>query len=118
MKNFFVRFTGHINERIRPELFPKEVWVDYTLEDITDEQLKKFVGDRMTDFIRQQGMVVHKKQFEIIDDNTLTFDKKMFVPMTMISYMDLVVGIVHEQIPQEISEGKAALPDGGTAPVQ
>ena len=117
-RNFLVRFTGHINERIRPENFPKEVFVDYTLEDFADEHVKKFVGDRMTDFIRQQGMVVHKNQFEVIDENTLRFDKKMFVPMTMFSYLDMQVSIIQDQMPQEMTEGKAALPDGSTVPVQ
>jgi hypothetical protein len=117
-KNFHVRFVGHINEHIRPENFPKEVFVDYTLEDFSDEQLKKFVGDRMTDFIRQQGMVVHKKPFEILDETLLTFDKKIYVPFTMIAWMDLQVSFIQDQLPQEMEDGKATLPDGSQRPIQ
>ena len=115
--NFLVRFTGHLNERIRPEGFPREIWVEY-IEELSDENLKLFVQTRLGDFVRQQGMVVPKKQKEMEDETKLTFDKKMFVPMGMIAFIDVQIAMIVVPLPQEVIDGKVQLGEGNTAPLQ
>lgn len=117
-KNFFIRFTGHINERIRPEEFPKEIYVDYIVQDVSDEQVKNLVQMYMEQFVKQNGMVVKRNHSEMEDETTLVFDKKMYVPMPIIAFITAEVSILADLMPQEISDGKVQLGDGKEMPLQ
>lgn len=117
-KNFFVRFIGHVNERIRPEGFPREIYVDYVLQEVTDEQLKNMVQAYMDQFVKQNGMVAKINHSETEDETRLSFNKKMFVPMFMIAFIDISVSIIADLLPQEVTEGKVQLGEGKEIPLQ
>ncbi len=118
MKNFFLRFTGHVNERIRPEGFPKEVYVDYVLQDCPDEQLKSLIQVYLDQFVKQNGMVVNRKQAEMEDQSKLVFNQKMYVPMYMIAFITVGASIIADLLPQEVTDGKVQLGDGKEMPLQ
>jgi hypothetical protein len=106
MPNYFVRFTAHIDERKRPEGFPHEVYVDQTYENVEGgaQQIRQIANQRFLELAMANGLVVLKKQGETLEQELVTFDKRIYVPWHMITYM-------HMQVNQLVEEQNVKAPD-------
>lgn len=88
MPNYFVVFTAHIDERKRPEGFPKEVYVKEQYNDCQSaDHIKVIVNDRFIKLVTSAGLVVLKNPDEPLEENIFTFDKRVFVPWHMITHL-------------------------------
>lgn len=101
MPNYFVRFTAHIDERKRPEGFPREVYVDQTYENVEGaQQIRNIANQRFLELAMANGIVTLKKQGETLDQELVTFDKRVYVPWHMITYMHMQVNQLVEPSPK------------------
>jgi hypothetical protein len=90
--SYFVDFTAFIDERKRPEGFPKAIHIKDAYNNIESlEHLQYKVNERFVKLISGTGLVVLKDEDEIIDEGKITFDKRIYVPWHMITYMKLDV---------------------------
>jgi hypothetical protein len=86
MPDYYVEFEAHIDERKRPEGFPKSVFVKEQYHSIeNDEQLKQIFNDRVKTIVTNPGIVVYPDN-EIIDGTALKFDQRIYVPWHMITH--------------------------------
>ena|SRR5271166_3021648 len=92
MPNYFVRFTAHIDERKRPENFPKEIYIDETYENVEGgaQQIRQIANQRFLQLAMANGLVSLKKQ-ETMEQELVTFDKRVYVPWHMITHMHMKV---------------------------
>jgi hypothetical protein len=96
--SYFVDFTGYIDERKRPEGFPKQVHVKDVYDSIESIiHLQAVVNTRFIDLIKAAGLVVLKDEDEPIETGHITFDKRIFVPWHMITHMTLDVKHIPNQ---------------------
>lgn len=87
MQDFFVQFTAHIDERKRPENFPKQIYIRETYGNVQNvEQLATFLNKRFESLIKDPGLVVFKDIDDTIDSTAISFDKRVFVPWHMITH--------------------------------
>ena len=92
MPNYFVRFTAHIDERKRPEGFPHEVYVDQTYENVEGaQQIREIANQRFLQLVSSPGLVVLVSPTETLDQNLVTFDKRVFVPWHMLTHFHMNV---------------------------
>jgi hypothetical protein len=91
---YFVNFVGFIDERKRPEGFPRKINDKQVFEVESLQHLQSMVNDRFIKLVSQSGLVVMKDDTEIQDENKLTFDKRVFVPWHMITHMVLEVNMM------------------------
>ena len=111
--SYYVEFTAFINERIRPEGFPREVKVQETFENIENTAHLQFkVNERFIQLVTSAGLIILKNPTDILDSNIITFDKRWFVPWHMITHMGLRV----ERMPQVISTPQDSLVPHDPAP--
>ena len=85
--DYFVQYVGHVNERLRPEYFPKLVYVNVIFQVANKEELQKNVNQFAAGFIAQQAMIVFKDP-ESVQGRELDLEKRMIVPMGMLSHID------------------------------
>lgn len=97
MSDYVVTYTFHIDERKRPENFPREVFVidHYTNVQTEVEMAMKF-NERFEKLARAPGVVVFLEQN--IDASKLNFKDRKFVPWHMITYTEGEVALI---IPKE-----------------
>lgn len=94
ISTYFVNFIASIDERKRPENFPRQVY-DRKVFEVEDlQQLQAMVNRRFIELVSSSGMVVFKDETAIHDENKLTFDKRVFVPWHMITHMVLEVNMM------------------------
>lgn len=90
--SYFVKFTGYIDELRRPENFPHEVHVTEVYNEVESLQHLQFlVNDRFIKLATSAGLVVLKNEDEPSEEGKLTFDKRIFIPWHMITYMTMDV---------------------------
>ena len=90
--SYFVDFTAFIDERKRPEGFPKAIHIKDAYNNIESlEHLQYKVNERFVKLISGTGLVVLKDEDEVIDEGKITFDKRIYVPWHMITHMTLDV---------------------------
>lgn len=116
MPSFFVHFIAHIDERKRPEGFPKEVYVDDTYGVENNEQLGKIVNRRFVELVSSSGLVVMKKYDETIDQSILSFDKRIFVPWHMITHLEVSVRQLVEPPPPTSQDALIPEPEDESEP--
>lgn len=102
--DYLVRYTAHINERIRPEGFPKKVLVNVVLSASDREQLNTHINNFAGGFIAQQAVVALKDPLAV-QARELDLEKRMIVPFAMISHIDCEVFPVTGQVPV-VNNGK------------
>ena len=89
---YFVDFTAYVDERKRPEGFPREVHVQETHENIEDTlHLQMVVNDRFVKLVTSSGLVVLKDPDAVITSGVITFDKRRFVPWHLLTHMEVTV---------------------------
>lgn len=91
--SYYVVFTAYIDERKRPENFPREVHIKDVYDRVESvEHLQFLVNDRFTKLVLSAGLVVFKNEDEPEPEHgKITFDKRIFVPWHMITHMKLDV---------------------------
>ena|SRR5579863_10530655 len=99
MSSYVVEFTAHIDERKRPEGFPRSVQVIESYDEVqSTEHLKAIVNSRVTSLAMAPGLVVFKNPTEIIDTGTISFNKRRFIPWHMITHLEMRVELIPEPI--------------------
>ena len=94
--SYFVDFTAHIDERRRPENFPRQIH-DKKLWDKIESipHLQHLVNERFIQLVSSAGMVVLKDEDEPLIDGAITFDRRVFVPWHLITHMTVDVKLVN-----------------------
>lgn len=100
---YLVMFIGHIDERKRPEFFPKEVIDIKTFDVRNKEELIMTVNNYSNAYLVKQAMAVKQDPTSIEDTGSLQTDR-MLVPLHMITHITFVV---KEIIPGEVLRGLA-----------
>jgi hypothetical protein len=100
---YFVEFTAYVNERIRPEGFPREVKLQDTFLNVeSTEHLQYLVNDRFVKLVTSAGLVVLKDPDAITTIGVITFDKRRFIPWHMLTHMEVKVVLIPAQVrPQD-----------------
>lgn len=99
MSSYVVRFTGYIDERKRPENFPKTVEIIESYGHIeSTEQLKMLVNNRVTDLAMAPGLIALKNPTNMIDASHIAFNKRRFIPWHMITHLEMQVELIPEPI--------------------
>jgi hypothetical protein len=97
MSQYFADFIGYIDEQRRPENFPHEVHVHEQYGEIENiEHLKAVVNDRFVKLVTSAGLVVLKDPSEILDSVAVTFDRRRYIPWSMITHMEVKVTLIPE----------------------
>jgi hypothetical protein len=116
MPDYAIEFEGHIDERKRPEGFPRSVFVREQYQGIeTDQQLKELYNSRFLTIVKQPGFVVYLED-QIIDGTSLSFDQRVYIPWHMITHFHgnakLMTPQLENIMPQEVtlSEKEKKLP--------
>ncbi len=94
MSDYYVRFTGYIDERKRPEGFPHHVIIDesYTVEN--EAHLGQIVNERFKSLVQAPGIVVMKDANAPVEHGIMTFDRRMYVPWHMITHFDALIKLI------------------------
>jgi hypothetical protein len=88
MTDYFVDYTAFVDERKRPENFPKQVHVINILNNVqSTEQLRTFINNSFTNMVTSAGLVCMKDPNAIVEQNMVTFDKRFFVPWHMLTHL-------------------------------
>lgn len=86
MSDYYIEFEAHIDERKRPEGFPKSVFIKEQYMNVeTDEHLKQIFNDRVRVIVSNPGMVIYPDESTPIDAK-LNFDQRVYVPWHMITH--------------------------------
>lgn len=86
MADYYIEFEAHIDERKRPEGFPRSVFVkEHYMGVETDEQLKQIFNDRVRTIVTNPGIVTYPDETQHIDAK-LNFDQRVYVPWHMITH--------------------------------
>lgn len=97
MPDYFFEFIGHIDERKRPEGFPREISVKESYSQLpTDEVVKELYNQRFKTMVSNPGIVVFLDSEQTVESK-LTFDKRVFIPWHMITYFHGRVKIITPQ---------------------
>lgn len=99
--NFRTTYIGHIDERKRPEGFPKTVSCFIEVRDESIDHYKELMDGVATVFA-QQGMRVLKDANTIkhvVGNPSLDIDNQFFVPGHMITHIETVTEVI------ELEEG-------------
>ncbi len=86
MPDFHIEFQAYIDERKRPENFPKIVYVrEQYLNVESDEQLKDIFNKRARFMMQNPGLVILPDN-ETIDMSTMAFHQRTYIPWHMITH--------------------------------
>jgi hypothetical protein len=98
MADYLVKIIGHIDERKRPENFPKEIHILEAVANADKKFLVDFVQKQMKNIVYVQGMGVSRDPAAMQDPNKLDTNR-MFVPMHMLTHIDAEVTELQQEIP-------------------
>jgi hypothetical protein len=110
---YLFEFIGHIDERKRPENFPKEIFVRETYRNLADEQVKALFNDRVMTLANAPGLVIILNEDVPLDGTRPNFDQRAFVPWHMITHFHGRLHVVTEQ-PIQALPLKALVPNDST----
>lgn len=109
---YFVRFIGHINEEIRPENFPKEVYADFVWGVKDEQELRYNINEMQKVFVGQRSMIVAKNPTAIEVPGKPELDSRILIPMHMLSHISTKTKEVIGEIPIIGTDGTSQLIDG------
>jgi hypothetical protein len=102
MPDYMIEWEAHIDERKRPENFPRSVFVREHYPQVeSDEQLKQIFNARVKAMVVNPGLVVLPDD-EVLDLSKLTFDKRIYIPWHMITHFHGRVNLITPQSLPEI----------------
>jgi hypothetical protein len=109
--NYAFEFFAHIDERKRPENFPKAIRVLEQYNGLgSDDQVKELYNERVKLMLSNPGLIVYLDESAIIDTSILAFDQRVFVPWHMITYFHGRVKLLTPP-PSPAMQDNMALPD-------
>lgn len=97
--DYLVRFVCHIDLRKRPENFPKEVYSDMYVRTDNDKGLMDAINERSKVFVMQQFVVCPLIPGQIENGQIYEPDKRIMVPMHMITHISTITKRVIGDIP-------------------
>jgi hypothetical protein len=97
--DYLLEFEAHIDERKRPENFPKSVFIREQYGNIEDSQLKELYNTRVKTIVTNPGIVVFPED-ESIDASKLNFDQRIYIPWHMITHFHGRVTLMTPQLPK------------------
>ena len=103
--DYLVRFIGHINEKSRPDGFPKEVYSDLYVRAGSDAGLRKAINEQSMVFIRDNCMIVPKNPEKIEDAFRPSLDSRMIIPWHMITHLTTVTKPIVGGLPELNRDG-------------
>jgi hypothetical protein len=104
--DYVVEYSYHIDERKRPEGFPKIVYVIDHYQNIENEAaIVELYNNRFRGLAKEPGVVVFLDQNKI-DSSKVNFDSRVFVPWHMICFAHGKVTLI---IPEEPKKDDLAL---------
>ncbi len=89
--DFLVKFIGHIDESRRPEGFQRDIVAIGTYRVENNQEIANEINKELMAFIGMQGMIVQIDPSSVIDMSKLNIEGRIFVPMSMISYIKVEV---------------------------
>jgi hypothetical protein len=99
MADYKIRFVGHISEAVRPEGFPREIYYDLLFREQDDGiTVRDITNQQMAYWVKIQGMTVLKDHTPKLSND---IDVTMFVPMSMISFIDTQTSRLAAPIPNK-----------------
>ena len=89
MASYTAKFIAHIDERKRPENFPKQVFCIGTYRADNNGQLAEQINSEMTTIIQNQGMMISTDPEQVVDLTNVLVNLKnrIFIPIHMITYI-------------------------------
>jgi hypothetical protein len=115
--DYMVRFIGHVDERKRPENFPREIYSDLIVRVRDEKDLKSSINAQSVIFITSQCMIVPKDPDAIQDTSKPVHDTRMIVPLHMLTHISTITTRILGEIPEINLEGYLQMPDGTKAQV-
>lgn len=108
---YLITFVFHIDERKRPENFPKELRDLVMITSDSKQGLVNAINTESVKYIRMQGVSVRKDPYAAEDPNKLDTER-MFVPLHMITHFEAEVKTITGEPAVIDSTGLASLPSG------
>ena len=112
--DFLVTFIFHIDERKRPEGFPRQVRDLVMINSDSKQGLVTAVNTESLKYIRMQGVSVRKDPYAAEDPNKLDTER-MFVPLHMITHFEADVKTITGEPAVVDQTGLASFPSGKEA---
>jgi hypothetical protein len=109
--DFLITFTGHIDERKRPENFPHKIYDLLLIAADNKDGVVKAINDYSKNYIRNGGMSVRIDPYAQEDPSVLDTDR-MFVPLHMLTYFTADVKQISGEIAGVDLAGSASMPSG------
>jgi hypothetical protein len=109
--DYLVTFVFHIDERKRPEGFPRQVRDLIIVSADSKQGLVTAVNTESLKYIRMQGASVRKDPYAMENPNKLDTER-MFVPIHMITHFEAEVKTVTGELAVVDSTGLASMPSG------
>jgi hypothetical protein len=86
MFHYTAKFIGYINERKRPENFPRSIYCIGTYQVNNVAELAALINNEMETIFRIQGMMIQIDP-TTIDPAKINVEGRIFVPMHMITHI-------------------------------
>lgn len=114
MTSYFVTFMAYIDERKRPENFPKVIHFSAMIHAENQEQLGGQVNLLLfQNFVQPQGVGVRRDPYKTEEVGKQDLNDRMWIPMHMITHIIPVVKMIVGEVPFLNNEtAKAELPSG------
>ena len=111
MPDWIVTFTGYIDERKRPERFPRVIKDVLAVSFQNSIELVNFVNARNEMYNRNQGMGINLDP-SALEDLSIIDTKRVWVPMHMITHLTATIKNVIGEMPQISDAGITEMPSG------
>jgi hypothetical protein len=105
MADYIVHFKVYLRQASLPEGWTNPIVHDCYIRAEDFPNFKKLSNQEMTQFIRQQGIIVLKPSTKAMQDDIPTMDLMRFIPMQMIAYIDRETEIIVGAMPDKRDEG-------------
>ena len=109
--DYILTFTGYIDERKRPERFPRVIEDKIIWSFDKTEDLVNFVNNRVALYAKNQGMGVTLDE-KVIEDLSIVDTNRMWVPLHMITHMTATYKAITGEMPQVSIAGVTEMPSG------
>lgn len=109
---YYVRFTGHVNEEIRPENFPKEIFADFIWNVKDEDELRYNINEMSKVFVGQHCMICPRDPGGVEVPGKPTLDSRILVPLHMLSHISTKTKEIIGEIPTVGVDGTAQLING------
>lgn len=113
MSSYYVEYTAFVDERKRPEGFPRYVKVKDTYTNVENiDHLQQIVNERVKVLATGSGIVALKDPDKPLEQGVITFDQRIFVWSHMLTHMEISkVALITEPIigaPYSIAQAEPA----------